>query len=539
MQTKEELNNWIKSICEKYENYDIKLSDLLCDSHSGKPEKTALYFEDDAGTKQRYTFTELKELSEKFAGVLAEKGIRKNDKVAVLLPKIPELIIAALGIWRLGGVYVPLFTAFGPEAISHRVKNGEAKLIITNKENRPKLDSFSDSINIMVVDSSEGYDSTDFDFWQELNKAEPLKQPNNVRGEDTFILLYTSGTTGLPKGVEIPVKALASFEVYMRLGLDVREEDTFWNMADPGWAYGLYYGVVGPLLIGKGNIFYKAPFDADAILRILRDYRVTNFASAPTAYRALRNSGISEEAKEKLQLRVCSSAGETLNFDLVEWSKNNFGVPIYDQYGQTEVGMVVNNHHHPLLDYGSQPNSMGVPMPGYRVVVLNDSYEEAGAGEEGKMAIDTENSPLFWFKSYFNDPDRTAKSFTDDKRYYITGDVVSRDDNNFFYYSSRVDDIILTAGYRVSPVEVEEALLQHDAVNDVAVVGIPDSLRGEIIKAFVELNPKYNTGEDLAKELSNFVKKNYSAHAYPREVEFVEAIPKTPSGKKQRYLLKQ
>ncbi len=539
MKTIEEVKDWVNSIAKEYSGSQLKLSELLCDRFSHEPKRIALYYEDLSGKKSKYTYAELKEMSEKFATVLFNIGIKKGDKVATLLPKVPELFIAVLAIWRIGAVHLPLFTAFGPQAISYRLEASEAKLIITSPEKRSAVEEATTKMDNVVVTSATEKSHSDVSFWDALNSAEPIVKSSMLTGDDPFILIFTSGTTGQPKGVEVPVKALASFETYMRLALDVQEEDAYWNMADPGWGYGLWYGIVGTLLIGKENIFFNAPFSAESALRILKDYQVTNFTGAPTAFRALRNAGIPQDIKKNLHLRVLSTAGETLGFELVKWSRKELGVPIRDNYGQTEGAMMVCNHAFRLLDNELRPNSMGVPMPGFRMVVLDETHQELPPSEEGVMAVDTHSSPLFWFQGYFKELERTKEKFSKDKRYYITGDVVTRDKDNFFYFSSRADDIILTAGYRVGPSEIEDVLIQHDAVFDAVVVGKSDPLRGEIVKAFVEINPKYYPSDELSKELSEFVKKNYSAHAYPREVEFIESIPKTPSGKKQRFLLKQ
>jgi acetyl-CoA synthetase len=237
-------------------------------------------------------------------------------------------------------------------------------------------------------------------------------------------------------------------------------------------------------------------------------------------------------------LRVASSAGEPLNPDVIAWSEAALGVPIHDQYGQTEHGMVVNNHHAPGLARPLRPGSMGHPMPGFRAVVVDAEGRELGSGQEGQLAVDRRASPLYWFRGYYNDPERTAERFTADGRYYLTGDAASIDADGYVFFSGRADDLITSAGYRIGPFEVESALIGHAAVAEAAAVGKPDELRGEVVKAFVVLKPGHVGSTELAAELSQFVKANLSSHAYPREIEFVEALPKTPSGKIQRFLLR-
>lgn len=324
----------------------------------------------------------------------------------------------------------------------------------------------------------------------------------------------------------------------MRHALDVKEDDIFWNIADPGWAYGLYYGIIGTLLLGQTFVVNQGKFDVDKTYDILREYKVTNFAGAPTVYRTMRVHGAPEFANE-LQLKTLSSAGEPLNPDVSKWSEEVFGQPIYDHYGQTELGMVVVNHHNETFKHEVKLGSMGPATPGFSAVVVDENHNELGSGVEGELSIDVENSPLFWFRGYYNEPERTAKVFSENKKYYFTGDAVSRDDDNMFFFSGREDDIILSAGYKIGPFEVESSLMQHEAVAETAVVGIPDEQRGELVKAVVVLRPGYTASDELANELSEFVKTNLSAHEYPRIVEFIDELPKTPSGKIQRYLLRK
>jgi len=532
---------WLK----EYAGEGVSVAHLLCDRHARTPDKVALFYESALGESAKFTFAELRELSSKLAGFLQALGVQKGDRVAVMLPKTPELVIAALAVWRLGAVYLPLFTAFGPDAISYRLQDSKARLVITDANNRNKLaDIGADgigSIDVITVAGPRGtgIEKGDYSFWHELENGKSLANPVSVCGDDLMILLYTSGTTGNPKGVEIPVKALASFEAYMRFGLDLREDDMYWNLADPGWAYGLYYNLMGPLLMGKATLFYNAPFSPLGTYKILEKYRVTNLAAAPTAYRAIIAAGDDLARRARLSLRVASSAGEPLNPKVIAWTKEMWGVPVYDHYGQTELGMVVNNHHLPELEEEIRPGSMGKAMPGFRVVVVDGEGRELGPNQEGELAVDVAQSPLFWFRRYWNDEGRTGERFTANGRYYLTGDAAKVDEDGYFFFTGRSDDIILSAGYRIGPFEVESALMQHEAVAEAAVVGKPDELRGEIVKAYVVLKQGFSASDALAEELSDFVKKRLSAHEYPREIEFVAQLPKTPSGKIQRFLLRK
>jgi acetyl-CoA synthetase len=513
-------------------------AELLCDRH--RAEWVALVCEDAAGREERLTFGELRERSARLAGVLRGLGVGRGDRVATLLPRRPELAITTLALWRLGAVHVPLFTAFGPQAVAYRLDDCAAKVVVTDAANRPKIGAAPGRCVVAVEgpgpDGRPGH-AGDTAFWAALDRGDPVEEPARLSGDDPLILIYTSGTTGLPKGVEVPLKALASLEAYMRFGLDVRPEDVFWNVGDPGWGYGLFYALVGPWLIGHATLLVDAPFSAEATYRVLAEHAVTNFAAAPTVYRALRAAG-APALPGPLRLRAASSAGEPLNPDVVAWAERHLGVAIRDHYGQTEQGMFVNNHHAPGLARPLRPGSMGHPMPGFRPVVLDTAGREVGPGEEGQIALDREGSPLYWFRGYYRDAERTAERFTADGRYYLTGDAARRDADGYFYFAGRSDDLINYAGYRIGPFEVESALIGHPAVAEAAAVGKPDALRGEIVKAYVVLKPAYAASDELAEALGQFVKANLSAHAYPREIEFVEQLPKTASGKIQRSVLR-
>jgi acetyl-CoA synthetase len=267
----------------------------------------------------------------------------------------------------------------------------------------------------------------------------------------------------------------------------------------------------------------------------MRKYRVTNFTGAPTVYRALRAAGISGEG---LSLRACSSAGEPLNPDVISWAQSALGVPILDQYGQTELGMVVINHQAESVHRPLKPGSMGVPVPGYRAVIADRDRGELGPAEHGEVAIDVQRSPLYWFRGYWHEPEWTAARFAADGRLYMTGDTARRDADGYFFFSSRADDLITSSGYRIGPFEVESSLMTHPAVAEVAAVGKPDALRGEVVQAFVVLRPGHQPSDELASELGDYVKSRLAAHAYPRDVQFVAELPKTPSGKVQRFLLR-
>ena len=500
-----------------------------CDRHvpSGG---IALQFESQDGRRASLTFAELQEQSARFAGFLTARGIGPGDVVAGMLPRTPELLVTILGTWRAGAVYQPLFTAFGPKAIEHRLKIGATKLVVTDAPNRAKLDEIAGAPAVAVVTGAPVREG-DFDFRAELAAQGPVFEPVPRRGEDLFLMMSTSGTTGLAKGVPVPLKALLPFYVYMRDAVDLRPEDRFWNIADPGWAYGLYYAVTGPLMMGLTTTFYDGPFTAESTYRIIETHGITNLAGSPTAFRLLIAAGAEAASRVKGQLRAVSSAGEPLNPEVIRWFAEHLAAPIHDHYGQTELGMVVNNHHR--LKHAVHPGSAGLAMPGYRVAVLDDAGNELPPHRQGELAIDIARSPLLFFNGYWQQATPAIGG-----GYYRTGDTVELEPDGSISFIGRADDVITSSGYRIGPFDVESALIEHAAVIEAAVIGKPDRERTEIVKAYVVLSADFEPSDALAEDLCQYVKRRLSAHAYPREIAFVKSLPKTPSGKLQRFILR-
>lgn len=517
---------------------DACVATLLCDRHD--PSATAFAVVDSAGAVHEYTFGELRERSSRLASGLAGLGVRQGDRVASLMSKNIELVLTQLAAWRLGAVYVPLFTAFGPQAIGDRLRRADVKVVVCDEHERPKLSpspELGQHTTWTLVNTSKSAPAEDVSF-DELLKHPGQPNPVTIGPDGDMMLLFTSGTTGKPKMVSVPTRALASFESYFLLGLGVTSDDVYWNIADPGWAYGLYYSIVAPLTVGHRSLLATAKFAVDDTWRILSQLGVTNFAAAPTVFRALRASNPSRDAMP--ELRRISSAGEPLNTELIGWSTRHLGAPVHDHYGQTELGMILGNQHHPDVAREIRPGSMGVPLPGWELVVLApDRDEPLGPDQIGRLAVDTTASPSMWFGGYLDDPAATAERFSRDGRWYITGDVARYDPDGFFYFSARDDDVIVMAGYRIGPFDVESVLIGHPAVAEAACVAVTDDLRGEVIKAYVVLSNGWEGTPELSRELQDLVKQKYAAHAYPRHVEFTHELPKTPSGKIQRALLRQ
>lgn len=482
--------------------------------------------------RQTLTYAQLQEQSARFANLLSKHQVKPGDVVAGLLPRIPELLTVMLGTWRAGAVYQPLFTAFGPKAIEQRVTaegGSGAKLIVTNSANLPKLGEVPGCPPVLEVDRSR----QEADLLASLLAREVATfAPVNRRGDDPFVLLYTSGTTGHPKGVLYPLKMLLPVAVYMRDGLDLQSSDCFWNVADPGWAYGMLYTGIGPLLLGHATTMYEGPFAVDATVRVIKELGVTNLAAAPTAYRMMMAAGPEAMSPIVAQLRVASSAGEPLNPEIARWAERVLKCPLKDHYGQSETGMLINNHHG--LRHRVKEGSAGLPMPGFSVEVLDDDLKPVSPDTPGILAVNRSRSTLNTFAGYWR-----AQSPNLRGDWYLTGDTMMRDADGHFFFVGRSDDIITSAGYRIGPFDVESALIEHAAVAEVAVVGKPDPERTEIVKAFVVLRQGYAPSDTLTAELQQHVRTRLSAHAFPREIAFVPELPKTPSGKVQRFILRQ
>lgn len=501
----------VEELRRRFSAPDLCVADALCDGHS--PGDTAFILVDGDLAVERLSYGALADRSRRLASALAERGIVRGSRVGVLMAKSGQLPVVLLALWRLGAVHVPLFTAFAGPAIATRVTAARAELIVADPGQVDKLTGS----DIPVLTSGAAVEEL-------IATHDPLEHSARVGRDGSFIQLYTSGTTGAPKGVAVPAFAIASFIAYMRYGFDVRDEDLFWNGADPGWAYGLYYAVVGPLAIGRPNILLSGGFSTDLTKQVVDTLSVTNFASAPTAYRALKRAG----TRFGSRIRVASSAGEPLTPDITSWAPDALGAPVRDHWGQTEQGMAIVNAWDERLRREVPPGSMGQAMPGFVAGTLGEA-----------IVLSVPRSPLMWFTGYVDAPEQTAERYTSDGAWYISGDA-GRHDGPDFYFASRDDDVILASGYRISPFDLESIITSDPAVAEAAVVGRrrPGEVSGEVIEAFVTLNPDA-AREGLAERLQNLVRNQYGAHAYPRVVHVVDALPKTESGKVRRVELRR
>jgi acetyl-CoA synthetase len=402
----------VRELVALYADPKASVAELLCDRY--EPEALAYKIVDADLESTDLTYGKLRTESEKFASALAAFGVGPGDRVATLMGKGTEYLVALMGIWRLGAVHVPIFTAFAPPAIAFRLNGSAAKVVVCDATQQEKLlagdDIPFDPAWRVITTASEDLASPGALRFADVMAAQAPGRPAAVLGGDAPIIhVYTSGTTGTPKAVVVPTRALAGFRAYAEFGLGLRSDDLYWCAADPGWAYGLYFGVLGSFTTGVPSLLLRSGFDAAATLEVLSRYRVTNFTAAPTVYRSLRAFA---GPRPRIALRCASSAGEPLTPEVNEWAVEALGVAVHDHYGQTEAGMLLNNHHDPALLGPLKTGSMGVPLPGWSALVLKDQ-EDAPAedGELGRVAIELKDSPLAWFSGYADDPLKSAASF--------------------------------------------------------------------------------------------------------------------------------
>ena len=531
----EEVKNHFKS----FSNHGVNIAHEAIDRHSStdNKDKVALIWEDDDGVQKRYTFLSIKRQSDKCANVLKNIGIEKGDRVFLFLPRVPELYISIIAIAKVGAVAGPMFSAFGPEAIMDRLLDSNAKAIITTPELNQRLNEVKDQLpmlkNVILVGAKDILNEDELSYESEMNKASEVCKMRWVDPEDYLYILYTSGTTGKPKGVTHVHNDMISHYITTKWVLDLKEDDVYWCTADPGWVTGSVYGIWGPWLNGISQVVYNGRFDAEKWYSIIEKHKVTVLYTAPTALRMLMKAGDEVVKKYDLSsLRHICSVGEPLNPEVIKWGIKVYGLAIHDNWWQTETGSIMIANY-PCLPI--KPGSMGKPFPGICASIINSKGKELSFGKHGLLAL-KRGWPSMMREIWGN-----RQKFDEYFRisgWFATGDTAYMDSDGYFWFVGRADDVINTAGHRVGPFEVESALVEHKAVAEAGVIGKPDTERGEIIKAFVVLNQGYQPSEILRKEIQDFIKKRLAAHAYPREIEFLESVPKTRSGKIMRRVLK-
>ncbi len=524
----------------------LNIAHEAVDRHAAgeRADHLALRWLDKDGAATDFSYADLSRLSNRFANVLRGLGVRKGERVFALCDRVPPLYIAALGTLKNGSVFCPLFSAFGPEPLQARLSIGEAKVLVTTEAlYRRKVAALRDSLPqllhvLLVRETRQGELPDDtLDFEQLLDGAAASFTIDSTDPEDPALLHFTSGTTGKPKGAIHVHRAVVAHHASARLALDLHPQDIFWCTADPGWVTGTSYGIIAPLTIGATMIVDRAEFEPERWYGILRDQRVSVWYTAPTAVRMMMKYGAELPRQYALpKLRFMASVGEPLNPEAVLWGQEAFGLPFHDNWWQTETGgiMIANFLSQPI-----RPGSMGRPLPGIEAAIVRARADGAvevidAPDREGELALKRGWPSMF--RGYLHEEARYQQCFRGD--WYLTGDLARRDRDGYFWFVGRADDVIKSSGHLIGPFEVESALMEHPAVAEAAVIGVPDAVAGEIVKAFVSLKPDFEASEALQREILALARKRLGPAVAPREVEIRAQLPRTRSGKIMRRLLK-
>jgi acetyl-CoA synthetase len=512
-------------------------SDRIC--QNGKGDKVALYYEGFGGVEKSFTFNDVRLAGNTIGTFLRNLGIKNEDRVCLFMDRIPELYFSFLGILKTGAIVQPLFSAFGDESLFVRLENAATRAIMTQRKHLPKVRKILDRLPslefIIIVDHNPGKALEKREVTFSLADADPVENFEifPTKAESPSVLHYTSGTTGQPKGVKHVHYSLISQYLTSKWILDLHDDDIYWCTADPGWVTGTSYGIIGPWSLGITQCVLDTGFSAQAWYKFIEKYRVTMWYSAPTAIRSLMKAGDEIISDYDLSsLRHLASVGEPLNSEAVIWSEKIFGKPFLDTFWQTETGSIMITN---IPGMKVKPGSMGKTFPGITGALLDPkTFQPINThGKTGLIAFKPD-----WparMRGYWNNEEKYREKFVDG--WYLSGDRASIDNEGYYWFIGRDDDVINTGGHLVSPFEVESALLEHPAVGESAVVAKPDDVNMEVVKAFITLKPGYQQSPDLELEIMNYIRKRLSPLAMPQEIEYMDKLPKTRSGKIMRRLL--
>lgn len=523
----------------------LNIGDEAVDRHADSPRAlhVAIRWLSKGGEIRDYGFVDLLRLTNRFANLLQNLGVTKGDAVFALTGRIPELYIAALGTLKNRSVFCPLFSAFGPEPIRARMSIGKAKVLLTTPSLYERKvaglrESLPDLKHVILVgcgcESVLPSGTVNYNDAMSASSDRFVIEPTDP--EDMALLHFTSGTTGTPKGAVHVHEAVVAHHITGKLALDLHPDDVFWCTADPGWVTGTSYGIIAPLTNSVTSIIDEGDFDAERWYRILHDQRVSVWYTAPTAIRMMMKAGVDLVHKYQFPaLRFLASVGEPLNPEAVVWGNEAFGLPFHDNWWQTETGGIM------ISNYASmdiKPGSMGRPLPGIEAAIVKKSEDQVNVidepGVQGELALRPGWPSMF--RAYLNEPERYQKCFVGG--WYLTGDLAKRDAAGYYWFVGRKDDVIKTSGHLIGPFEVESTLMEHPAVAEAGVIGKPDPVALEVVKAFVLLKDGYTASHGLRRELLGFARVRLGAAVAPKEIEFVSSLPHTSSGKIMRRLLK-
>lgn len=510
----------------------------VCDRHARDPRKTALIYFDENGREQRFRFIDVKRAANALANALEAHEIARGDRVAILLPQCPETAITHVAVHKMGAVSLPLFTLFGEDALEFRLSNSQAKAIVTNKENLPKVmaikDRLADLSLVIVTDAVRKGGGADLAFWPAVNQASSRYRNKPTLADDPALLVYTSGTTGQPKGAlhahRTMIAHMPSLEFYHQFF--PQPGDLFWSPADWAWIGGLMDNLMPAWFHGVPVLAFRArKFDPEEAFSMIEQHRVRNSFIPPTALKMMMQVP-NPETKYRLSMRSMFSGGETMGEELLHWGYKTFGMVISEGYGQTECNLMVGNCPE-VMDV--IPGSMGCCVPGHRVGIVDEEGTELPRGTTGNIAFHTPD-PIAML-GYWGNEAATKDKYRGD--WMMSGDLGAQDERGYFWFMGRADDVITSAGYRIGPGEIEECLVKHPAVALAAVIGVPDRLRTEVVKAYVVPAKGHAPTDALAAEIQEYVKSRLSAHEYPRMIEFIDELPLTATGKIRRLELRQ
>ncbi len=503
----------------------FNIATACCDRHA-LGDKPALIYVEESGAVTRLSFAELATASRRFANVLKDGGLHRGDRLAVFLPQSIELPIAHLAAFRSGLVSVPLFTLFGEDALEFRLSNSGARAVVTDESGLPKLLKIRDrlpELQHIYVTGGAAHPGVE-PFWSELDAASDAFDTVDTAADDPAIIIYTSGTTGNPKGALHAHRVLLGHLPNVEMAHDFfpKPGDLMWTPADWAWIGGLFDALFPCWYHGVAMVGYRAKkFEPQAAMQLMADFGIRNVFLPPTALKLMRQADVKHSG---VKLRSIFTGGESLGGELLQWVRATFGVDAHEIYGQTECNLVVGNN---ARLFPIRPGSMGKATPGFDVRIIDEAGRELPRGERGIIAVRRPNPCIML--EYWKNPEATAKKFAGD--FLLTGDLGSQDEDGYFWYDSREDDVITSAGYRIGPSEIEHTLLKHPAVAFAAVVGVPDPIRTESIKAWIVLRPGFTAGDTLARDIQDHVKVQLAAHEYPRLIEFTDTLPMTATGK--------
>ena len=514
----------------------FNIAAACCRRHAADPSRVALHWEDETGATSTHTFRDLKEQADRLSNALAGLGVARGDRVAIILPQRPETAIAHIACYQMGAVAMPLSILFGPDALEYRLRDSEAALAFVDPASLANLAQIRQGLPplrhvIGVAGARESWVKS----WESLlERASPRFAPVDTAADEPALLIYTSGTTGPPKGALMPQRVLLGNLPGFAHSHDLfpQEGDFFWSPADWAWTGGLMDALLPTLYHGLPLLGYRGRFDPERAFWLMQKYRVRNTFLFPTALKMMMKAVPRPRERYDLALRSIMSAGESVGETVFTWSRDALGVTVNEMFGQTEINYIVGNSH---TLWPAKPGSIGRPYPGHRVACIDAGGAEVPAGEVGEIAAWDDGDPVF-FLQYWKNPEATRKKYTG--KWCRTGDLAKRDGEGDLWYQGRTDDVFKSAGYLVGPSEVENCLVKHPAVANAAVIGKPDAERTHVVKAFVVLAAGYTGSPDLEAELREHVRGRLAPYEYPKEIEFVDGLPMTTTGKVQRRVLR-